>query len=241
VPKCGYDRYKRKKDGGDDNNADDENEPGEIRGKKKKANRGAPVRVAWYFCIIPRLRRWFVTRKEAQLLHWHEEGRKELNYKKDDKFRHPADAAQWGNINTHFPWFDNARSIQLAMSTDGVNPFSNQSSTHSTWPVVMLLYNLSPWLCKKRKNMMLAILVPGQKQPGDHIDVYLRPLVDDLKILWKPSVPEVWDEFKHGEFTMHSMLFTTINDNPAHRNLSGQSRRNGQLAHTAWKILAEYG
>jgi hypothetical protein len=31
-------------DGGNDNNADDENEPGEIRGKKKKANRGALVR-----------------------------------------------------------------------------------------------------------------------------------------------------------------------------------------------------
>jgi hypothetical protein len=40
CPKCGYDRYKRKKDGGDDNNVDDENEPGEIRGKKKKANDG---------------------------------------------------------------------------------------------------------------------------------------------------------------------------------------------------------
>jgi hypothetical protein len=65
CPKCGYDRYKRKNDGGDDNNADDENEPGEIRGKKK-ANRGAPVRVAWYFCIISWLRRWFATRKEAQ-------------------------------------------------------------------------------------------------------------------------------------------------------------------------------
>jgi hypothetical protein len=35
-----------KKDGGDDNNADNENEPDEIRGKKKKANRGALVRVA---------------------------------------------------------------------------------------------------------------------------------------------------------------------------------------------------
>jgi hypothetical protein len=56
CPKCGYDRYKRKKDGGDDNDADDENEPGEIRGKKK-ANRWAPVRVACYFCTIPRLRR----------------------------------------------------------------------------------------------------------------------------------------------------------------------------------------
>jgi hypothetical protein len=133
CPKCVFDWYKRKKDGGDDNIADDENEPGEIRGKKKKANRGAPVRVAWYFCIIPRLRRWFTTRKEAQLLRWHDEGRKELNYKKDGKFRNPAGAAQWGNINNHFPWFDeDARNIRFAMSTDGVNPFGNQSSTHST-------------------------------------------------------------------------------------------------------------
>jgi hypothetical protein len=37
-----------------------------------------------------------------------------------------------GNINTHFPWFDDARSIRFAMSTDGVNPFGNLSSTHST-------------------------------------------------------------------------------------------------------------
>jgi hypothetical protein len=73
--------------------------------------------------------------------------------------------------------------------------------------------------------MMLTILVSGPKQPGDRIDVYLRPLVDDLKILWKPSVPQVWDEYKREEFTMHAMLFTTINDNPAQHNLSGQSKR----------------
>jgi hypothetical protein len=133
CPKCGYDRYKRKKDGGDDNNADDENEPGEIKGKKKKANRGAPVRVAWNFCIIPWLRRWFATRKEAQLLRWHDEGRKKL--KKDGKFRHPSNAAQWGNINNHFPWVDkDVRSIRFAMSTDGVN--------HS-------VTRAQPWLCKK--------------------------------------------------------------------------------------------
>jgi hypothetical protein len=75
--------------------------------------------------------------------------------------------------------------------------------------------------------MMLTILVSGPKQPSDRIDVYLRPLFDDLKILWKPDVPEVWDEYKHEEFTMHGMLLTTINDNPAQRNLSGQSKTKG--------------
>jgi hypothetical protein len=59
------------------------------------------------------------------------------------------------------------------------------------------------------------------------IDVYFRPLVDDLKILWKTGVPKVWDVYKREEFTMHGILFTTINDNPAHRNLFGQSKRKG--------------
>jgi hypothetical protein len=45
--------------------------------------------------------------------------------------------------------------------------------------------------------------------------------------LWKPGVPKVWDEYKCEEFTMHAMLFTTINDNPAHHNLSRQSKRKG--------------
>jgi hypothetical protein len=58
-------------------------------------------------------------------LHWHDEDRKELNYKKYGKFRHLADAALWGNINNHFPLFDDARSIQFAMSSNGVNPFGN--------------------------------------------------------------------------------------------------------------------
>jgi hypothetical protein len=54
-----------------------------------------------------------------------------------------------------------------------------------------------------------------------------KPLVDNLKILGKPGVPEVWDEDKHEELTMHGMLFTTIYDNLAHHNLSGQGKRKG--------------
>jgi hypothetical protein len=69
--------------------------------------------------------------------------------------------------------------------------------------------------------MMLKILVSEPKQPSDRIDVYLRPLVDDLKIFWKPGVPEVWDEYKCEEFTLHAMLFTAINENPTHRHLFG--------------------
>jgi hypothetical protein len=53
-----------------------------------------------------------------------------------------------------------------------------------------------------------------------------------LKILWKPGVPEAWDEYKGEEFIMHGMLLPTINDNPAHCTLLGkvqlaQSKRKG--------------
>jgi Zn ribbon nucleic-acid-binding protein len=51
--KCGFGRYKRKKDGGD-NIANDGNEHVEIGGKRKKnVNRGGPVRVAWLFPSFP--------------------------------------------------------------------------------------------------------------------------------------------------------------------------------------------
>jgi hypothetical protein len=36
CPKCGYDRYKRKKDDGDDNNADDENEPARSEARRRR-------------------------------------------------------------------------------------------------------------------------------------------------------------------------------------------------------------
>nr|CAH65845.1 OSIGBa0147B06.4 [Oryza sativa] len=65
----------------------------------------------------------------------------------------------------------------------------------------------------------------GPKQPGNDIDVYLRPLVEDLKMLWKKEGVPVWDEDKQEEFNLRALLFVTINDWPALSNLSGQSNK----------------
>jgi hypothetical protein len=102
--------------------------------------------------------------------------------------RHPADATQWWNIDLRNPEFEeDPRNIRIAMSTDGMNPFMN-NSTHSTWPIVLTIYNLPPWLCNKRKYIMLSGLIPGPHQPGNDINTYFRPLVDDLKLLWCKGV-----------------------------------------------------
>src|ERR1051325_4571069 len=103
-----------------------------------------------------------------------------------------------------------------------MNPHGIQSISHSTWPVILMIYNLPPWLCMKRKYMMLSMLIYGPKQPGNDIDVYLKPLIEDLKILWENGV-EVYDGYMKENFNLRAMLFGTINDFPAYGNLSGYS------------------
>jgi hypothetical protein len=73
---------------------------------------------------------------------------------------------------------------------------------------------------------MLSGLIPGPHQPGNDIDTYFRPLVDNLKLLWCKGV-EVWDEYKHEYFQLRAILFATISDSPAARNFSRQSKKVG--------------
>ena len=145
---------------------------------------GAPQKVAWYFPLIPRLRRLFASSKDAKLMRWHMEGRKT-----DTNIRHPANSTQWHLIDWKYKNFgDDPRSLRFALSTDGMNPFGQMSSLHSVWPVLLSIYNVPPWLCNKRKYMMMSILISGPHQPGIDIDVYLRPLVDDLKTPWNDGI-----------------------------------------------------
>jgi len=47
--------------------------------------------------------------------------------------RHPADGAQWRAIDREFLEFtDEARNLRFTLSTDGFNPFGEESSSHST-------------------------------------------------------------------------------------------------------------
>ena len=41
--------------------------------------------------------------------------------------------------------------------------------------------------------MLLSFLILGPRQPGNNIDVYLAPLIEDLKLLWEVGI-EAFDE-----------------------------------------------
>ena len=53
------------------------------------------------------------------------------------------------------------------------------------------------------------------------IDVYLKPLVDDLLLLWKEEGVRVWDAHAEAHFNLRALLFVTTNDWPALSNLFG--------------------
>ena len=70
--------------------------------------------------------------------------------------------------------------------------------------------------------MLLSLVISGSKQPGNDIDVYLAPLIDDLKLLWRDAV-KARDGFRGDDFILRAVLLWTINDLPAYGNLSGCS------------------
>ena len=49
-------------------------------------------------------------------------------------------------------------------------------------------YNLPPEMCMTTPFMFLTCVIPGPKNPKNKIDVYLQPLIDELKELWDIGV-----------------------------------------------------
>jgi len=70
--------------------------------------------------------------------------------------------------------------------------------------------------------MMLSMMISGPSQPGNDIDFYLIPLIEDLRLLWDEGV-EVFDAHEKANFNLRAVLFCRINDFPAYGNLSGYS------------------
>ena len=75
------------------------------------------------------------------------------------------------------------RNVRLGLAVDGFNPYGNMSTTHSTWPVILISCNLPPCMCMKKSYFMLSLLISGPTSLGNDIDVYLQPLVEELKEL----------------------------------------------------------
>lgn len=188
----------------------------EIDKHTKEEKTGIPAKVLRYFPIKERFRRMYRSRRMADDLRWHFS-----NASEDGPMRHPVDSPTWAQVNDRWPEFaSDPRNLRLGLSTDGMDPFSIQNSKLITWSVLLVNYNLPHTLCMKSENVMLSMLIPGPTAPSNNIDVYLQPLIEDLKDLWDEGV-EMYDSFSKETFKLRAILLWTISDYPALGTLAG--------------------
>ncbi|XP_071695448.1 uncharacterized protein [Rutidosis leptorrhynchoides] len=201
-----------------ESDSDDESTTNDIEKKK-----GA--KILRYFLLILWLQRLYMTPESTAVMRWHAD-----SYTKDGFMRHPADSPTWKTIDHTYPNFARElRNVRLGLASDGFNPFGNMNVSHSIWPVVLMPYNnLPPWMCMKKPYLFLTLLIPGPLAPGNNIDVYLQPLIEELKELWETGV-ETYDASTKNTFNMRARLLWTINDFPAYANLSGWSTKEFEI------------
>ncbi|XP_074364848.1 uncharacterized protein LOC141705880 isoform X2 [Apium graveolens] len=148
-------------------------------------------RLRW-FPLKARLKRLFSYKFTSKDMRWHKDVRKE----EIGVLRHPADGMAWKHFDNTYPDFaKDSRSVQMGLASDGFNPFSNLSSTYSLWPVILIPYNMPPWASPNGTNYLMSLLIPGPRSHGKDYDVFLQPLIDELKELWDGV--DAYDSYGH--------------------------------------------
>jgi hypothetical protein len=62
-----------------------------------------------------------------------------------------VDSKVWKHIDAMWPNFTkDPRNFCFVLAMDGMNPFGEFNFKHSTWLVLLLMYNLFPWLVAKQ-------------------------------------------------------------------------------------------
>ncbi|XP_058776694.1 uncharacterized protein LOC131651025 [Vicia villosa] len=184
------------------------------KGVNQRQNRIA-AKSMFYLPIIPRLQRMFASMHSASQMAWHH-----TNRISSGMMRHPSDGEAWKHFDRVHPEFAlEPRNVRLGLCSDGFTPYNFSGNAYSCWPVIVTPYNLPPEMCMTKPYMFLTCIIPGPSSPKAGIDVYLQPLIDDLKRLWVGAW--TYDVSRKQNFNMRAALMWTINDFPAYGMLSG--------------------
>ena len=109
--------------------------------KKKKIH----AKVLRYFPLKPMFQMLYMSSKTTSHMKCHVDCHMEC-----EMMRHLVDSLAWKNFNNVHPSFAlELRNVRLGLASDGFNPFGNMSISYSMWLVVLIPYNLLPWMCIK--------------------------------------------------------------------------------------------
>ena len=169
-----------------------------------------PYAVTKYFPLTLKLKRLYKCPKVAELLNHSDGVQPGARY-----MTSVVDSFQWQEVSRMYPDFrDIGSNLHLGLVADGVCSHGNQSSKHSTWIILVCVYNFAGWLSTKKFFLNLSLLILGLKAPtSDTIDVYLKPLVRELLELWD-GVPAVnmSKPVRQQQFTLRAMLLWSVHD-----------------------------
>jgi hypothetical protein len=102
-------------------------------------------------------------------MRWHAE-----SCAKDNVLRHPVNGEAWKSFDNLYPNFSSdSRNVRLSLASDRFNPFSNMSTSHNIWLVMLVPYNLPPWMCMKQTLFISSLVISSPKSLKMDIDVCL--------------------------------------------------------------------
>ncbi|XP_060182916.1 uncharacterized protein LOC132612852 [Lycium barbarum] len=189
---------------------------GSNRFKKTRSGKGIVVKAMHYLPLILRLKRLYASNSSAPHMGWHSENRRPPGV-----MCYPSDGEAWQNFDrTYLDFAVEPRNVRLGLCSDGFTPHSISAASYSCWPVFITPYNLPLEMRMTSPYIFLNCIIPGPRNPKVLIDVYLQPLVDELKQLWAVGV-ETYDILRKQNFNLRAALMWTINDFPAYRMLFG--------------------
>jgi hypothetical protein len=112
----------------------------------------------------------------------------------DELMVHPSDRDALKALDTFDPDFAAEPSnVRIGLTIDGFTPFGQMASSYSCWHVFVIPYNLPPSLFMKYGFIFLFLIIPGPNHPGKKLNIMLKPLIEELKELWKGV--EAYDVF----------------------------------------------
>jgi hypothetical protein len=124
-------------------------------------------------------------------MRWNKEGVRE----NPDVMAHPTDTDAWKALDSFdFSFAHEVQNVRFGLATYGFSPFNLIAPLYSCCPVFAVPYNLPLALCMKYEFIFLCLVILGLDHLGTKIDVMMKPLIEELKILWKGV--EAYDCYK---------------------------------------------
>jgi hypothetical protein len=102
---------------------------------------------------------------------------------------------------------------------DGFHPYSSDSTAYSCWLVFVMSYNLALNKCLKEGFILLALVISGPKELKKQMNIFLCPLMEELKQLWQGV--DAYDSHLKCRFNLCAAYLWSIHDYLTYEKFAG--------------------